>query len=47
MHGHAAGVIAPVFKSLQALHEDGNDVARGYWGRLRKRNLKHAIDEAQ
>jgi hypothetical protein len=27
VHGHAARVIAPVFKALQALHEDGNDVA--------------------
>jgi hypothetical protein len=27
MHGHATRVIAPVFKPLQALHEDGNDVA--------------------
>ena len=29
MYRHAAGVIAPVFKPLQALDEDGNDVARG------------------
>ncbi|MNV05474.1 hypothetical protein D3C71_958130 [compost metagenome] len=28
MYRHAAGVIAPVFKPLQALDEDGNDVAR-------------------
>jgi hypothetical protein len=27
VHGHAAGVIAPVFEPLQALNEDGNDVA--------------------
>jgi hypothetical protein len=27
MHGHATGVITPVFQPLQALHEDGNDVA--------------------
>jgi hypothetical protein len=27
VHGHAARVIAPVFQPLQALHEDGNDVA--------------------
>jgi hypothetical protein len=27
MHGHAAGVIAPVFEPLKALNEDGNDVA--------------------
>jgi hypothetical protein len=30
MHRHAAGVIATVFQPLQALHQDGNDVARGY-----------------
>src|SRR6218665_957763 len=29
MHGHAAGGIAPVFQPLQALDENGNDVARG------------------
>jgi hypothetical protein len=29
MHGDAAGVVAAVFEPLQALHEDGNDVARG------------------
>jgi len=29
MHGHAAGVVAAVFQPLQALHQDGNDVARG------------------
>ena len=28
MNGHAARVIATVFQALQALHEDGNDVAR-------------------
>jgi hypothetical protein len=28
VHGHAAGVITPVFKPLQALHQHGNDVAR-------------------
>jgi hypothetical protein len=27
VHCHAAGVIAPVFQPLQALHEDRNDVA--------------------
>ena len=27
MHRHAAGVVATVFQPLQALHEDGNDVA--------------------
>jgi hypothetical protein len=27
MHGHAAGVITPVFEPLQALHQHGNDVA--------------------
>jgi hypothetical protein len=30
MYRHAAGVIAPVFKPLKALDEDGNDVARRY-----------------
>ena len=29
MHGHAARVVAAVFEPLQALHEEGNDVARG------------------
>jgi hypothetical protein len=29
MHGHAAGVIAAVFEALQALDEDGDDVASG------------------
>ena len=28
VHGHAAGVVAAVLQALQALHEDGNDVAR-------------------
>ena len=28
MHGHATGVIAAVFQSLQTLHQQGNDVAR-------------------
>jgi hypothetical protein len=27
MNRHTAGVIAPVFQALQALHQDGNDVA--------------------
>jgi hypothetical protein len=27
VHGHAAGVITPVFKALQALHQHRNDVA--------------------
>ena len=27
VHGHTARVITPVFEPLQALHEDGNDVA--------------------
>ena len=27
VHRHAAGVVATVFQPLQALHEDGNDVA--------------------
>jgi hypothetical protein len=27
VHGHATRVIAPVFEPLQALNEDGNDVA--------------------
>jgi hypothetical protein len=27
VHGHAARVIASVLQALQALHEDGNDVA--------------------
>ena len=27
MHGHAAGVIPPVFEPLKALHQDGDDVA--------------------
>jgi hypothetical protein len=27
MHGHATRVITPVFEPLQALHQDGNDVA--------------------
>ena len=30
VHCHTAGVIAAVFEPLQALHKDGNDVARGY-----------------
>jgi len=29
VHGHAAGVVAAVFEPLQALDQDGNDVARG------------------
>ena len=29
VHGHATGVVAPVFETLQALHEDGDDVAGG------------------
>ncbi len=29
VHRHAAGVVATVFQPLQALHQDGNDVARG------------------
>jgi hypothetical protein len=29
VHRHAARVIAPVFQPLQALHQDGHDVARG------------------
>ena len=29
LHGHAAGVVATVFQPLQALHQHGNDVARG------------------
>ena len=29
MHGHAAGVITPVFEPLQTLHQHGNDVAMG------------------
>ena len=32
IHRHAAGVITPVFEPLQALHEDGNDVAVGNRG---------------
>ena len=28
MHGNAAGIVAPVFQPLQALDQDGNDVAR-------------------
>jgi predicted HD phosphohydrolase len=27
VHGNATGVITPVFEPLQALHQDGNDVA--------------------
>jgi hypothetical protein len=27
VHSHAARVIAPIFKPLQALHKDGNNVA--------------------
>jgi hypothetical protein len=27
VHGHAAGVIAPVLEPLEALNEDGNDVS--------------------
>ena len=27
IHRHAAGVVAAVFKALQTLHEDGNNVA--------------------
>ena len=30
VHCHTARVIAAVFEPLQALHKDGNDVARGY-----------------
>jgi hypothetical protein len=29
LHGHAAGVIAAIFQALQALDEDGNDIAEG------------------
>jgi hypothetical protein len=27
VHGHAAGVVAAIFQPLQALHEDGNNIA--------------------
>ena len=27
VHGHAAGVVTPVFKALEAFNKDGNDVA--------------------
>ena len=37
MHGHAAGVIAPVFEPLQALHKDGDDIL----GRNRCNNAAH------
>ncbi|MPM81090.1 hypothetical protein SDC9_128142 [bioreactor metagenome] len=30
VHGHAAGVITTVLEALQALDQDGNDVALGY-----------------
>ena len=30
VHGDAAGVIAAVLQPLQALHQDGNDIAGGY-----------------
>ena len=28
VHGHAAGIVAPVFKATKAFDEDGGDVAR-------------------
>jgi hypothetical protein len=35
MHGHAAGIVAPVFQAAQAFEQDGNDVV-----------LRHGADDA-